>query len=232
MRRSRFASIVGFGCLLLSAISPCYSQSLPKGFVFLHQVDGTIVESIRYATGNNFVGRPLGGYLAPSCVLVDEAAKALASLQREVLQSGLTLVVFDCYRPAAAVADMVAYVSGKDQSNLEYHPKLRASQLVAGGYIARRSGHSSGGAVDLTLARMTSKEFVYLDMGTRFDFFDPLSHSESGEISEAAQKNRRYLIKVMDRAGFSNYAKEWWHFQYRDEPFKGVVFDFPIIGDR
>ncbi len=232
MRCLRSASITGAVCVLLAAVRPCFSQGLPDGFVFLHEIDGTIVEDIRYAVGNNFVGRPLNGYHTPSCILVEQAAKALSSIQTEIREMGLTLVVFDCYRPARAVSDMVAYVSGNDWSDRRYHPNIKASQLIAKGYVAHRSGHSSGGTVDLTLARTALGKPAYLDMGTRFDFFDPLSHSDSTAISETAQKNRKFLIETMDRFGFSNFAKEWWHFRYRDEPFKGTTFDFPIIGER
>ncbi len=222
------AAVLALVCLLSAVKAPCHAEGLPDGFVYLRNIDDTIVEDMRYATRKNFVGRPLEGYQAPRCVLVEEAARALASLQAELARSHLALVVLDCYRPEGAVADMVDHVTGNFRRDRNYHPNLRADQLLSGGYVARRSGHSAGGTVDLTLAYTASGKPAYLDMGTEFDFFDPKSHSRSHAVSGAAMRNRAYLISVMDKAGFSNYPKEWWHFRFRNEPFRGAVFDFPI----
>ncbi len=205
------------------------ARDVPAGFAYLQDIDASIVEDIRYATDNNFVGRSLVGYGSPDCILVEQAAKALASLQSELVKIGLTLVVFDCYRPARAVREMVDYVTANDNLDPNYFPNLMAHQLIPEGYIALRSGHSAGGTVDLTIARKAAGKLTLLEMGTKFDFFDPTSQSYSKAISEVAAQNRRFLIATMDRTGFSNYPKEWWHFRYRGEPFRGRSFDFPIV---
>lgn len=215
--------------ILLTLVAPqANAADLPAGFVYLQDIDASIVEDIRYATDNNFVGKPLAGYHSPDCILVEKAARALSSLQRELVKKSLTLVVLDCYRPARAVREMVDYVTAQDVSDESYFPNLTSHQLIPKGYIASRSGHSAGGTVDLTIAGKTLGKITLLDMGTKFDFFDLKSQSSSKQISEGAAQNRRFLITAMDRAGFGNYPREWWHFSFRNEPFKGRSFDFPI----
>ena len=39
---------------------------LPGGFVYLRDIDPTIIQDIRYAGSNNFVGRPLRAMTAPN----------------------------------------------------------------------------------------------------------------------------------------------------------------------
>jgi len=220
----------GIACLVLSNLVAHQADAtdLPAGFVYLQDIDASIVEDIRYATDNNFVGKPLAGYDSPDCILVENAARALSSLQRELAKKRLTLVVLDCYRPARAVREMVDYVTAHDFSDETYFPNLTSHQLIPKGYIASRSGHSAGGTVDLTIARKTSDKITLLEMGTKFDFFDLKSQSNSNLVSERAVRNRRFLIATMKRAGFGNYPREWWHFRFVNEPFRGRSFDFPI----
>ena len=82
---------------------------LPSGFVYLSQVDPTIKQDIRYAGSHNFIGRPVRGYQAAECVLTEQAARALAAVQKELAPRNLSLVMWDCYRPARAVADFASW---------------------------------------------------------------------------------------------------------------------------
>ena len=85
------------------------AQKLPAGFVYLRDIDPTIIQDIRYAGSNNFVGRPLRGYEAAECVVKREVGALLKSVQEELARQNLSLKMFDCYRPTRAVADMVAW---------------------------------------------------------------------------------------------------------------------------
>ena len=80
---------------------------LPKGFVYLRDIDPTIVQDIRYAGSHNFVGRPIRGYLAAECILSKPAANALETAQRMLARKKLSLIVWDCYRPKRAVDDFL-----------------------------------------------------------------------------------------------------------------------------
>src|SRR5215467_13864269 len=89
------------------AIPQAQAQTLPGGFVYLRDIDPSIVQDIRYAGSNNFVGRPLRGYDAAECVVKREVGLRLKAIQQELLKRKLSLKMLDCYRPARASVDMV-----------------------------------------------------------------------------------------------------------------------------
>src|SRR5215469_17922666 len=98
-----------------AAVSVVHAQSLPSDFVYLRDIDPTIIQDIRYATSNNFVGRPLRGYEAGECVVKREVGLRLKAVQQELAKRKLSLKMFDCYRPSRASADMLEWTkSGKD----------------------------------------------------------------------------------------------------------------------
>src|SRR5712672_1650515 len=145
-----------FTPILLTAMelaSPAGAQTMPGGFVFLRDIDPTIIQDIRYAGSNNFVGRPLAGYGAGECVVKRPVALALKNIQQELAKQKLSLKMFDCYRPARAVADMVVWSRNGKETAAErrYNPAFRKADLFRLGYIATHSGHSTGSALDLTL---------------------------------------------------------------------------------
>lgn len=86
--------------VLITTASAAHAQSLPGGFVYLRDIDPGIVQDIRYATSNNFVGRPLAGYGAGECVVKREIGVRLKAVQAELAAQTLSLKMFDCYRPA------------------------------------------------------------------------------------------------------------------------------------
>jgi D-alanyl-D-alanine dipeptidase len=183
---------------------------------------------MRYASSNNFVGRPINGYQAPVCLLTRQAATALAAAQADLARFGLGLKVFDCYRPTRAVADFAAWARDlNDQAHrAEFYPDVDKSQLFALGYIAERSGHSRGSTVDLTVVdRATSAE---LDMGSPFDLFSPRSWPSSNVVGPAQRANRLMLQSVMRAHGFNPLEQEWWHFTLDHEPYAHTYFDFPV----
>ncbi len=186
-----------------------------------------VITDIRYAGAHNFVGRPIDGYRAPHCLLTPAAANALAEVARDLAPQGLVLKVFDCYRPTRAVADFVRWARDpKDQqAKAEFYPQVAKRTLFRDGYIASQSGHSRGSTVDLTLSRADGGE---LDMGTPFDFFSPKSWTADLSVTAQQHANRMRLAGAMQRRGFRGYAKEWWHFTLRHEPFPSTYFDVPV----
>src|SRR5690348_18216259 len=84
------------------AITQAHAQTLPGGFVYLSDIDPSIIQDIRYATSNNFVGRPLRGYEAGECIVKREVGVRLKAIQQELAKRKLSLKMFDCYRPARA----------------------------------------------------------------------------------------------------------------------------------
>ncbi len=236
---------------IAATLSPALAsgQRLPKGFVDLEAVAPTIRQNIVYATALNFTGQPLPGYDAPRCLLREVAAEALGKVQEELEQIGLTLVVFDCYRPQRAVQAMNDFVrDNKRPRRSTDFPSIDRKDLVRLGYIASRSMHSTGYAVDIAFApislprsasppptvdepclgdRIRRGDRDIAEFGTRFDCFDPKAATKASDLSPVAQANRALLVEVMAKAGFENYPGEWWHFSYRDRK-DARRFDVPI----
>lgn len=179
--------------------------------VDVRSVDGTVRTDPRYATADNFTGAPLPGYEAPRILLRREVAAALGRVQDGLRARGLGLKVFDGYRPVRATLAMVDWAERTGQR-----------ELLDSGYIARRSRHNLGVAVDLTLIELETG--TELGMGTPFDRFAPEAHTANAEGE--VRRHRETLVRAMESAGFMNYEKEWWHFSY---PVEGAVpFDLVI----
>ncbi|WUC83604.1 M15 family metallopeptidase [Streptomyces sp. NBC_00536] len=210
--------------------APPVTGPVPDGFVALASVDPTVRQEMRYAGADNFTGAVVDGYEEPVCLLARPAAEALARAQRAVLARGYTLTVYDCYRPQRAVDRFVRWAgdAADQRTKAAYYPRVAKDRLIPEGYIAARSGHSRGSTVDVGLLRLPLGRPV--DCGTPFDFFDPLSHTDSPEVTGAARENRRFLGRVLGEQGFVNLPEEWWHFTFRPEAFPDTYFDFPLAG--
>jgi D-alanyl-D-alanine dipeptidase len=207
------------------------TSALGQDLIDVQTLDATIRADIRYAGPDNFVGEPVDGYEAPKCLLSRAAAEALAGVQSLLREDGLGLYVFDCYRPQRGVDHFVRWAADTAdvRTKAEYYPNVQKSRLFKDGYIASRSGHSRASTVDLTLARLADDgPGGPLDMGTAFDFLDPLSTTESPEITPKQLANRLLLRTAMEDGGFRNYAAEWWHYTSRDEPFPDEYFDVVV----
>ncbi|MFD9307578.1 M15 family metallopeptidase [Streptomyces sp. NPDC060048] len=210
-----------------SCVGALLSGAAAPGFTALARVDPTIRQDMRYATDHNFTGAVVDGYEEPVCLLSRPAAEALRRAQREVLRSGYSLMVYDCYRPQRAVDRFVRWAGdGADQgTKAEFYPAVEKDRLIAEGYIAERSGHSRGSTVDVTLTDLRGEP---VDMGTPFDFFDPLAHTDDPRVTGPARDHREVLRGALGAQGFVNLPEEWWHFTYRPEAFPDTYFDFPV----
>lgn len=201
---------------------------MPAGFVDVQQQIPSIRVELAYAGHHNFVGRPIDGYLANKAILSTEATKALKKVQRELAQQGLGLKIFDAYRPKKAVRHFYRWSQNpRDQKTKKtYYPDIDKPQLFRQGYIARKSSHSRGSTLDLTLVRLDSGKM--LDMGTIFDFFGTRSWYQSKQVSPRQKANRRLLRQTMMKHGFEPYPQEWWHFTLAKEPWPDRYFDFDV----
>ncbi|MFB7468659.1 M15 family metallopeptidase [Streptomyces sp. NPDC056224] len=202
----------------------------PPGFAALREVDPSIRQDMRYAGSRNFTGGVVDGYEEPVCLLARPAAEALRRAQRVLLRRGYSLRVYDCYRPQRAVDRFVRWAREPDgpgdrAAKAEFYPHVERNRLIPEGYIAEKSGHSRGSTVDVTLEDLSGRE---VDMGTAFDFFDPLSHTDDPRIAGGARAGRRLLGRALGEQGFVNLPEEWWHFTFRPEAFPDSYFDFPV----
>ncbi|QWG25622.1 M15 family metallopeptidase [Bradyrhizobium sediminis] len=232
------------------AAGPVAAQALPGGFVFLRDIDPSILQDIRYAGSNNFVGRRLAGYEAGECVVKRQVGLALKSVQQELAKQNLSLKMLDCYRPARASHDMVMWAQNGRETPAErrYNPAIPKRNLFRLGYIAERSQHSTGAALDLTLVDLAADNSAAfdparayadctaavsarapegsVDMGTGYDCSDAKSHTAARSITPDQRRWRNTLVAAMAKQGFVNYSKEWWHFSLPGAG--GPAYDFPI----
>lgn len=202
---------------------------IPPGFVSLSDLCPQIKIEANYSTPLNFTGGVVPGYKSRKAYLATAPAKALCKVQKEALKAGLTIKVFDGYRPVKAV-DHFQIWAKRDEDNFRikelFYPRYSRLELFEMGFIAKRSTHSRGSAIDLTLNDL--KTGLDLDMGSPFDYFDDISHTESSLITPEQLKNRLLLRDFMQAQGFKNYVGEWWHFSFRPEPYPETFFDFDI----
>lgn len=236
----------------LSNISKAKYNNLPSGFKYLKDLDSSILQDIRYASKNNFIGKEITGYNSPEAILSIEASERLCILQQELLKSDLSLLIYDAYRPMQAVQEFTNWVKDFADQKMKniYYPRIEKTTICDSGYISPRSRHSSGSTVDLTIVDLNGNyskqitietrelkdgfKFTHLDdgsvdMGAFFDLFDVASHHDSNLITEEQLKWRNFLRDKMHAHGFKSYSKEWWHYELKDEPFAGEFFDFFIL---
>jgi D-alanyl-D-alanine dipeptidase len=236
--------------LLLCICCVTNAYALPAGFVYLHEIDPSILQEIRYAGSHNFVGRPIEGYEKGTCILTEKAAHALAMAQKALRQTSMSLKVYDCYRPTQAVEDFMHWSQDATYQEMkpEFYPRVNKIDLFKLGYIATKSGHSRGSTLDLTIVSIPAAKQKYdsgplvactapyrqrfpdnsIDMGTGYDCMDEESSIENQHLNASILKNRQLLQTVMIANGFEPYLKEWWHFTLSEETFPDTYFNFPV----
>jgi D-alanyl-D-alanine dipeptidase len=204
-------------------------MTMEAGFVFLDEVLSGVRWDAKYATWDNFTGTPVDGYEVNRVVGSRALADALREARARAAAVGFGLLLWDAYRPQRAVNRFLEW-SGQPEdgrTKARFYPNIDRAGMFANGYVAPRSGHSRGSAVDLTLYRMDTGELAA--MGGRHDFMDARSHHGARGVSAIEARNRRTLCSIMERSGFQRYECEWWHYALRDEPYPDTYFDFPIL---
>ncbi|MBQ1390476.1 MAG: M15 family metallopeptidase [Firmicutes bacterium] len=200
----------------------------PSGFVLLSDYVPHIVQEIRYFSTYNFIGDRINGYEEPCALLTREAARALLEVSNEMMVQGYRLKIFDAYRPVCAVKHFILWSIEDQDARMKpyFYPDLEKEELFERGYIARRSSHSRGSTVDLTLLDMgTGKE---VDMGSPFDLLSEVSHPDYRGVTDEQYENRQLLRRAMERNGFLPVDCEWWHFTLANEPYPDLYFEFPV----
>ena len=204
-----------------------FYDNLEDGFVYLNDIDDSIIIDLKYYSNENFTGQYVEGYLSNNAILTKESALALSDAQDDFNKLGYSLILYDAYRPQRAVDFFVQWSNNPhDTINKRiYYPNIKKSELFEFGYIAYKSGHSRGSTVDVSLIEISTNKL--LDMGTIFDYFGIESHTFFDDISEKQKSNRLILYEIMSNNGFKNYSKEWWHFTLKNEPYQ-KYFDFLV----
>ncbi len=157
---------------------------------------------MRYAGSNNFTGRKI--YDCGRCFLRAETAAKVARVQRELKKKGLSLKLWDCYRPLAAQRLFWSLVPD---------PRFVADPKAG-------SRHNRGNAVDVTLVDSAGRE---LEMPTAFDDFSVRAGHGEKNLPPQVIENRTLLAETMEQAGFKRLYSEWWH--YDDGDVAGEMID-------
>ena len=200
-----------------------------RGFVYLRDIAPSIVQDMRYATANNFTGKPVPGYGAAECVLQRNAAEALKRAQEIAESLRFSLKVYDCYRPVRAVtrsspgppprrmgarSAIIRALTNRSSSRRTFVP-IAAFDRICRRFDARssvrRTGSEARGCARLHRAR-TGRGGASPGMGTAFDCFDTKAITASPQVTPAQRRHRELLLSIVEGAGFKNYAAEWWHF--------------------
>lgn len=214
--------------VLLFVSSLLHTQERPDNFVYIGDIDPTIKVELRYYSTNNFIGKKIEGYNNNCLLVTKKTALALKEVQKILALKGLSLKIFDAYRPQQAVNHFVKWAKDINDTIMkaQYYPNVPKKELFKRGYIAAKSGHSRGSTVDLTIVDLTTKK--ELEMGSPYDFFGEESHPFYKNISKEQKDNRMYLREIMLLNGFVPYDNEWWHFTLANEPFPKTYFNFPV----
>ena len=225
---------------------------MPDGFIYIDEVDNSIIVNLKYFSNENFVGEIIPHYKTNRAIMTKEAAIALSKAQKKFLERGFSIVIYDAYRPTSSVKFFCEWM--KEQNNTKrkkYHyPYIEKKIDMENIYIDSVSGHSRGSTIDMSVIDLNKnllKESIYeerkfngkiypfnndntIDCGTSFDLMDPASWADDNyfDFTEEQKKNRKFIRDIMESEGFKVLKEEWWHFTLINEPFPDAFFDFEI----
>ncbi|MBE2319582.1 D-Ala-D-Ala dipeptidase VanX [Solirubrobacter sp. CPCC 204708] len=198
------------------------------GFAFVDELVPGVRWDAKYATWDNFTGKPVDGYVANRIVGTTALCHALQRARAQAATLGYGLLLWDGYRPQRAVDCFRRWAEQPEDGRTKprHYPNIDRADMFEQGYVATRSGHTRGSTVDLTLFHLASGELA--DMGGGHDLMDAASHHGASSVTAVAARNRRHLCSIMTACGFSSYVCEWWHYSLAAEPYPDTYFDFPI----
>lgn len=213
--------------IIILFLSNLFSNSLPKGFVYIDEIIDDVYIDIRYSYDNNFIGEKINGYNQSVAIGTKELALALKQVQNDLRHFGYGIKIFDAYRPQKAVNHFSRWSTNDDVLMKDlFYPNIEKRDLFKEGYLASKSGHSRGSTIDLTIINLKTKK--ELDMGTTYDFFGVESSYDYSGLTYEQSSNRLLLFSVMKKYGFKHFINEWWHFTLENESFPDTYFNFNV----
>ncbi len=204
---------------------------MKNDFVWVDEFVPAIRWDSKYATWDNFTGKPVDGYQANRIVGTRALCASLERAQEKAECFGFGLLLWDGYRPQRAVENFLRWARQPEDGRTKprYYPNIERPEMFERGYVAAKSGHTRGGTVDLTLYDLATGELA--PMGGGHDLMDVVSHHGARGITAVETRNRGCLRTIMEACGFDSYAREWWHYTLKYEPYPHTYFDFPITGE-
>lgn len=197
--------LLGFAIFCLLFCNSCVT-SPPKeqgnfkepDLVELTKIDPSLKLDVRYASSNNFAGKPV--YSEARAFLQRPAAEALKKVNNELRQLGYGLVIFDGYRPWS-VTKIFWDITPKEKRHFVANPK--------DGFR-----HNRGCAIDLSLYDLATGQII--QMTGEYDEMTERSYPNYTGGTDEQRKMRDLLRSKMEANGFTVYEYEWWHFDYKD----------------
>lgn len=182
---------------------------IPTNFIELIKLDNSLHLDIKYATNQNFLGKPV--YTQARAFLQQAPAQALVNANKAFKKLGYAIVVFDGYRPWS-VTKIFWDLTPKHLRKFVSNPK-------------KGSRHNRGCAVDISLLNLKTGKQV--EMPGEYDEMTERSYPYYKGGTTEQRKNRDLLIKIMEENGFKVFQYEWWHFDYKGwEKYK--IEDIPF----
>lgn len=198
-----------------AAVEPPHEEGVFRqpDLVELIKLDQTIKLDIRYATANNFLGRPV--YSEARAFLQRPAAEALRRAHRALRKQGYGLIIHDGYRPWS-VTRIFWDATPEDKKIFVADP-------------AKGSRHNRGCAVDLSMVDLKTGKVV--EMPSAYDEMSERAHINYQGGTSEARRLRDLLRAAMERQGFAVYEPEWWHYDYKDwQSYAILNISFSEIG--
>jgi zinc D-Ala-D-Ala dipeptidase len=203
-------------------------MTMHHDFAYVDELVSGIRWDAKYATWDNFTGKPVAGYLANRIVGTRALCAALDGVREEAASLGFGLFLWDGYRPQRAVECFLRWARQPEDNRTKgrHYPNIDRPEMFDKGYVAAKSGHSRGSTIDLSLYDLATGEL--LAMGGNHDLMDSISHHGAKGITDEETANRQHLLSIMEQRDFSPYECEWWHYTLNDEPYPDTYFDFPV----
>ncbi|MBS1211497.1 MAG: vanX [Proteobacteria bacterium] len=209
------ASLIGVCPAFLRAEGPPVEQGRFRKpeLVEIRKLHPGLRLDVRYATADNFVGRPV--YPEARVFLQKPAAQALVRAHEKLEAFGFGLLIFDGYRPWSVTRIFWDAVTD-DKKQFVADPR-------------EGSRHNRGCAVDLSLYDLNTGQPAA--MPSEYDEMTERAYPEYAGGSAAARERRELLRRIMESEGFSVYPTEWWHFDYKDWR-EYTILDLPFSAIR
>ena len=198
-RPALFLVILTLSISVFAQIGPPKEEGKREArLVELITLDKSLKIDIRYATANNFMGRPV--YPEARAFLQKPAAKGLIKVHKKLKKQGLGLVIYDGYRPWTITK--------------LFWDSVKPEQRMFVADPTKGSKHNRGCAVDLSIFDLkTGKD---IPMPSAYDEFSERASPKYAGGTDEERRNRELLRSLMEAEGFIVNENEWWHFDYKD----------------